>query len=78
MGAEIGEHPCTVVASRHSRESGNPVLVSPWHARPFKSALGSRFRGNDGEDDFLVSLGAMKFTLQSNSRNSLSRLWGEG
>jgi hypothetical protein len=78
MGAEVGEHPCNVVVSRHSRESGNPVLVPPRHARPFKNALGSRFRGNHGEDDFLVSLGAMKFKLQSDLRNSLSRLWGEG
>jgi hypothetical protein len=31
---------------RHSRESGNPALVWARH-RAFKSALGSRFRGND-------------------------------
>ena len=39
MGAEVREHPCSVVASRHSRESGNPVLVPPRHARPFSKAL---------------------------------------
>jgi hypothetical protein len=39
------------VASRHSRASGNPVLVPARAHQLSKSALGSRFRGNDAGNE---------------------------
>jgi hypothetical protein len=77
MGAEIGEHPCNVMAPVIPAKAGIQFWFLHGTLGLFKSALGSRFRGNDGEDDFLVSVGAIKFKLQSDLRNPLSRLWGE-